>query len=378
MAVVSSTTTVSIQSASVPAWYSALVHKQWATPLSNTILSVADPLAVTTNVGTTGLESVTSAWTGMGCDSTNYEIFTLRNGGHNDYHGNEVYSCDLSAASPAWQRRRNATAQSGSGNQTTWSDGRPTSDHTEMSTIAGGGRWFSIGSNAMNFNGGSNVFRWWEFDRGANDWIDLGTHNSGASIGFPCGLALYDPTDSQIIQVRTWGASPSLVFQNLSNMSGSAALTNTNSFGSETNYFVGAVDTTNRILLVRGSTVGYRIIRLNSSANKQAAWVTVSASGTAPTLRSSWHWHPPSGAFLSWQGGQTIYKLTPTVSGGTYTGLTWSTVSGYTGITPTSTIPSTGMYSKVNLMQMADSTYAFVAFPNYNGPVYVCRLTGSV
>lgn len=392
---------VSVVGASVPAWFGALAHKQWATPVHNATAiaanrhwlgasSVIDPLALSHGAHAGIIEE----WTGMGVDETRKTIFMLRNGGHDRYRGNEVYSCDLSVDAPMWTRLRNASPQSGSGHVPIWSDGRPSSHHSEMSSVAGGGRWFSLGSWAYNYLGGTSAAAWWEFDVNNsgqsisgqnNDWINLGNQSTpSAEYGFGGGCALYDSVDNQIIVLRAWGTTPSAIFRSPSSMT-SGGITNGNAMSNETLFFVGAVDTTNRYVVARTQNFGYRVLRINTTANKQAAWSTLPVTGTGPELWGAFHWHPPSGAFLAWsQTGRGLYKLTPVVSGGVYQSAEWTLISdaGFSGPTPPSVSygsPMRGMYSKTQILQMADGNYVMIIVPRYGQQdVYVCKLTGNL
>lgn len=380
MSAVSSQFSVSIASNSAPAWFTALSHKQWASPVTNWIGAVAPA----SPGGSTGHLSVLGAWCGMGIDQTRKMMFMLHNGGHNDYYGNEVYSCDLTLASPAWVRRRNPSTASGSGNIAKFSDGRPCSDHTTNLTIEAEGRWFTPGMSSTNYVGSANYNQWWEYkpfsgtgtiSGAADDWVDLG--NTHASNGLSvAGLALWDSFDRQVLVFHNNNTSPSVEFQSIDNMSGAAALTNTQPLAMGGG-MMGSIDTTNRIVLVRWNST-YYYLKLTNNTTKQAAWSSVSVSGTEPPNTYQMHWHAPSNAFITWDGASGLRKLTPTVSGGGYTSATWSAVAGAGGVTPLS--GSLLMYNKINIVQnMGDGTSALVIVSRYANPdTYVMRLTGAV
>lgn len=381
---VSNTFSVSVNNPAVPAWFSALSHKQWTSPMSNW-LGASGVIPSPLPGGATGHRSLVDAWTGMGVDQSAKKLFMLFNGGHNDYYGNEAYSCDLSIASPAWTRLRNpSTVSPTTGTITTYDDGRPATSHSTNSHAAAEGRWFMLGMPSTQYIGSARYGQWWEFDTSANDYINLGsTHaTNGLSVA---GLALWDSVDRQFLVLHNNNTSPSIEYQSIDNMSGSPALTCTQALnigGSMT----GDIDTTNRVLLVRGGGTGTTFCRrINTTANKQAAWTSVPITGTPPNDTCQLHWHAPSSAFLTWSSGQGLLKLTPTVSGGTYTGATWSTVTGFSGITP-ATHTGPGMYSKINMIRdMGDGTAAFIVLSRYANPasvsgadLCVCRLTGAV
>lgn len=390
----SNTVGIVVTSPSVPAWFTSLSHKQWTTPLSNWLGDDAvEPLP--SPGGTTGQVGIINEWTGMGADQTNKMIFMLANGGHNSYYGNEVYSCDLSAASPAWIRRRDPSTPTGYPNTIThFADGRPCSMHTTELTASAEGRWFQLGMPGTNYNGSTRNQQWWEFkpfdgagtiSGQANDWIDLGTANHptySGSAGIR-GCAMWDAVDRQFIIVHGNNVSPSITYQSIDNMAGAPALQNTTQIAFN-DFEACAIDTTNRILLMRSIAVGgapmYRWVSLASNATKTGAINSITApGGTAPPLPYAMYWHPASQAFITYDGASGFRKLTPTVSGGAYTSLgNWTAVSGTTGTPPSN--PINLLYSKINLIHdMGDGTSAFIVVPRYQSPdVYVCRLTGTL
>ena len=361
-------------SGAVPAWFSALSHKQWATPVSNW-LGASGVIPSPLPGGNTGHLSVVGAWCGMGVDPTRKTLFMLHNGGHNDYYGNEVYSCDLSLSSPVWVRRRDPSTPTGSGNISSFADGTPCSDHTTNLHVSAEGRWFTPGMSSTNYVGSANYNQWWEYLPTTDAWVNLGSSHAGNGLSV-AGLALWDSVDRQILVFHNNNTSPSVEFQSIDDMSGSAALTNTQPLATGGG-MMGSIDTTNRIVLIRWNST-YYYLKLTNNTTKQAAWSSVSVSGTEPPNTYQMHWHAPSGAFLSWDGSSGISKLTPTVSGGNYTSAVWSTVSGFTGSAPSSS--STLMYNKINIISdMGDGSAAFIVVPRYGNPdTYVCRITGAV
>ncbi len=155
----SATTTCTTQNQTgAPAWFLEQRHERWTTPVSNWLgaSDVKDPLATTApNSGTTGHAAIITAWTGMGADQTRKMIWMAGNGGHADYAGNEVYSCDLNVDSPAWIRRRNASPAPSNNQQvwTKWADATPPADHSGMHQVAAEGRWFRLSPEAPNWLG---------------------------------------------------------------------------------------------------------------------------------------------------------------------------------------------------------------------------------
>jgi len=358
----------------VPVWFASLGNLEATAPVTNWLgaSGVKDPLASSHG----SHAAIITAWTGMGLDQESKTAFMLHNGGHSDYFGNEVYSVDLSRESPAWVRRRNASVATGSGDITKFSDGRPCADHTSSLHVAAEGRWFTPGMSSTNYNGGGARQQWWEYDTAAEDYIDLGsTHAGGGGGGF--GTACWDKNARHVITVFDNNQSPSIEFQSIDNMSGSAVLLNNNHLNTA-NPIISAVDTTNKVLLVRAQSQ-YYFVRIDTNANRRSAWTVLSASGTASDRKNVLWWHEPSQAFITWGGGNTIRKLTPTVSGGAYTSLAWSRVS-VGGSSLPSSGPAAGMYDKVNYIEdMGNGDSALVVVPRYANPdTYVIRIVGSI
>lgn len=379
---VSNTFSVSINNPTVPVWFSNLAHKQWSSPVTNWLgaTGVKDPGA---GLGTHA--GIITEWTGMLADQDDKTIAMLGNGGHNSYYGNEVYSCNLRASAPAWSRIKNADTPTGSGDLAKWSNGQPASDHTGNIPIAANQRWFKLGMNSTNYLGFAHGNQWWEYDRTNNTYIDRGSTHQG--LGGIWGLTCWDPQDQQLIVIRpdaTSGSQYGVEWVNISDLS--TAVTSTRWINIADGP-AGGVDTTNHTLVLRfdrGNPTGLDVhtLSLASNTTKQANWTRITSTGTQPPKTYQMHWHAPSGAWLTWDGGQGIYKLTPTVSGGVYTAAVWSRVTtGFTGVTVAADATgSNKMYSKINMIQnMGDGTSAFVVVPRYGNPdVYVCRLTGAV
>jgi hypothetical protein len=205
-------------------------------------------------------------------------------------------------------------------------------------------------------------------------------------------MAVFDPADRHVITARL--SFGNVMFTPLDTYQGAAEYTNTSGNFDWVDYTCMALDTTNRVLLIIAwNSWGTRVraFKIDTVANKVAAPRTesqVPVSGSPPQSRSdsALHWHPPSNAFLcratSTGSSQNLWKLTPTVVGGVYTGLTWSQVtSGWSGATPVQADLSGagGVQKKFHLMLMPDGSYAAVFWGQYAFPdLWVCRLTGGI
>jgi hypothetical protein len=90
---------------SVPAWSSRLAVNEW-----REIAGSAMALALPTNTAylTTGTRAIGNhlmrmdAWCGLSIDTRASTVWSLANGGHGDYYGNEVLMLDLMSSAPKW------------------------------------------------------------------------------------------------------------------------------------------------------------------------------------------------------------------------------------------------------------------------------------
>lgn len=124
------------------------------------------------------------AWCGLAIDTRSNTVWSLANGGHDDYHGNEVMKINLGANSPAWVEMlpSNSAAEfTIPNNAGYYSSGRPASSHTYYSQqfIEARNRAVRFGTHAASSSG--NGFR--NIDgyspdaaQGVNGWDAPGTY----------------------------------------------------------------------------------------------------------------------------------------------------------------------------------------------------------
>jgi len=112
----------------LPAWVTALSIGQWF-PIPNTAMSSVAPAP--TPAGNTGPQSKVLAWTSFVVDARTSKVYSLANGGHNDYSGNEVDVLDLEVDQPAWSQLVAPTPNAQLTNcQLYYADDRPAARHT--------------------------------------------------------------------------------------------------------------------------------------------------------------------------------------------------------------------------------------------------------
>jgi hypothetical protein len=114
--------------AAAPAWVAALALGQWY-PIPNTAMSGIAPSP--TPLGNTGPQSKVIAWTSFVVDTRTSKVYSVANGGHQDYSGNEVDVLDLETDQPAWTQLLAPTPSTQLSNcQLYYADDRPVSRHT--------------------------------------------------------------------------------------------------------------------------------------------------------------------------------------------------------------------------------------------------------
>jgi len=364
-----------------PTWLSGQPDKKWLNPLDNSAAisankhwlgasAIVDPVE-----GGVNHKAVYDAYCGMGWCQVTKSGFTLANGGHVDYFGNEVYSFDLSANAPQYKRRRNSDAHEGSsGTVTKWSTGRPASDHSGAMLLGAAGEWLKCGHGGCNYTGNQATKQWWKYDYTTlEDYVDLGVTRSDSDGGTNSVAAVYDPVNDQIITVRSSNSSSAkaLAFARRSDKVETGTSTYIFPFGGGV---LAAFDSTNNIVLAKydGSDTDFYAFKTPYTSNP----TLITATGTPAFPRTqNFYWHAASGCYVTWNGGQGIGKLTPTgMSGGMYTGLVYSQVTSTTGVTVQS--DNFLMYGKVGLIDnMGGGRSLLVVVSRYAFPdVYALAL----
>ena len=166
----------------MPSWRQNMTVGEWR-QVSGTALSSA-PMAVRTypDRGNTGPASKVDTWSGYAVDTRDSSLYSVANGGHQDYAGNEVNRLRLSDSAPTWAELRESspssaipTAASGQ-NVTHYSDGRPASRHTYYGVTLN-----EVSNRAMLFTGsgwgnqGGALHSADSFNLSNNSWDAKGT-----------------------------------------------------------------------------------------------------------------------------------------------------------------------------------------------------------
>jgi len=163
----------------MPAWRQGQAVGEWR-QISNSALSTA-PRAVAVG-GNTGPQSKVIAWNSLAIDNRDSSVYSVANGGHHDYAGNEVNRIRLLDGAPRWTEPRASTPSSQTTeNSTHYADGRPASRHTYYGVVINESR------NRAMVLGGSRWGNGWMlpsvdgFNLGNNDWDAAGSYPNAPS-----------------------------------------------------------------------------------------------------------------------------------------------------------------------------------------------------
>jgi hypothetical protein len=93
--------------------------------------SLSNASVMTAPNGSNSPQGKQDAWCGWQVDTRTSKVYSRAQGGHDDYHGNEVNVIDLSAASPSWSQLIAPTAAGANITSADlyYGDGRPSSQH---------------------------------------------------------------------------------------------------------------------------------------------------------------------------------------------------------------------------------------------------------
>jgi hypothetical protein len=116
-----------------PAWVSNLAIGQWA-QIPNTAISGVEPSPVPPG---NGPRFKVDGWNSFVVDTRTSTVYSVANGGHADYAGNEVDALNLEVAQPQWVQKVAPTpsGQLGPGGQDFYPDGRPASRHSYYGVV---------------------------------------------------------------------------------------------------------------------------------------------------------------------------------------------------------------------------------------------------
>ena len=335
----------------LPAWVSALAIGQW-TAIPNTSMSSVAPS--TTPAGNTGPQSKVIAWTSFVVDTRTSKVYSVANGGHNDYSGNEVDVLDLEIDRPAWSQLLAPTPDAQLTNcKSYYADDRPAARHTyygatlnefnDRIMLFGGANWCV---NGGFFSGISS------YNITANSYSQSTTHGTLPN-GF-AGVAAYslDPTSGDVygfldFNYGRWNRSLN-TFTVLSPSGNGPG-------GSEA---MSAMDTARGRILIVGQGSDHHIYTLSSNSFTSITLNGASAASVSNTFGDAMVYVAAIDRYLVRLGGpgDAVYQVHPS----TFEATNFATTDG-------ASIPSTqnGPYNK------------FLYVPRLQGCVYVPSYSGN-
>jgi hypothetical protein len=339
----------------LPAWVNALAIGQWY-EIPNTSISSVDPSP--TPPGVEGPSAKVYDWTSFVADHRTSKVYSVANGGHAGYGGNEVDALELERDDPRWIEvlppTPNASVTSCS---EYYADGRPTSRHTYYGILLNefddrimlaGGSWYC--GNGIPFLQTID-----SYNIGANSYSPAGTHPR-FSRPFDIFAVAYtlDPFTGDIYAVQSgttgrWNRSSNTFTADI------GATGSVNSGG----YASSAFDTTRRRIYVHGGdNNSHHLYTLSTNAWTAATLSGPEAATIAGAQQAALVYVPALDAYLLRRGGAggTVYRI----NASTFEVTTLPTSGG-------SSIPSTqnGPFNK------------FLYLPNLRGAVYVPTYPGN-
>lgn len=329
---------------SLPAWVSALSPGSW-TALPGTAMSGIQPSP--TPPGNTGPSSKVGAWTSFVVDPETSMCYSVANGGHADYAGNEVDRLVLDTAAPYWEARLAPTPTGSLAScQSYYSDGRPTSRHSYYGvTYEPVNRRFMLFGGAWWCGGGGFHGAISSYNINSNSYSASNAHPGSVSGGVWGMCSNPDTGDVYMFRdwfISKWTRSSNSYAANVS-PSGSAP------YGNES---PSAFDSSRGRILVIGGTSNDRHVYTVGTNTVAQITLSGSAAGSVQGSARALMYIPALDAYLvrgSGSGG-TVYRI----NAANWECTTFTTSGG-------GSVPSTpnGPYNK------------FLYVPKLNGCVYV-------
>jgi len=302
--------------------------------------------------GNTGPAAKVIAWNSFVVDTRTSKVYSVANGGHGDYSGNEVDVLDLERDDPSWFQVLAPSLNVRDAEY--YADGRPTSRHTyygvtlnefdDRIMLFGGSRW-QIGNFPRNID---------SYNIGANSYNPQGTHPDAASNFIGVQATALNPLTGDVylnqdFLLGRWNRSTN-TFVTLS-PSGADRPQGYNT--------VAAFDTSRgRILFLGGTAADHHIYTLSSNAWSAISISGANASTVSGAMQAAMLYVSAMDRYLVRldNAGGTIYQI----DAATFAVTTFPTTNG-------GSIPSTqnGPFNK------------FLYVPRLRGAVYVPSYSGT-
>jgi hypothetical protein len=289
----------------MPAWRQGQAVGEWR-QVANSALSTA-PRAVAVG-GNTGPESKVIAWNSFVIDSRSSSVYSVANGGHHDYAGNEVNRIRLLDAAPRWTEPRAATPSSQIAENTShYADGRPTSRHTYYGATINESRNRAMVVGGAQWGNGGMLATMDGFNLSSNDW-DAARSYPNAPSEFSSNHGSAVAQDRATGDIYVFGSFTAARWNSAAN-SWTRLLTNTGTYGQ---YAASAMDTKrNRILVVGGENNDRGLYDKASNSMSNVTFSGPNASAMTGDTGNGMVYDPGLDAYLLRKAGagNAIYRI---------------------------------------------------------------------
>lgn len=340
----------------LPAWVSALPIGGWY-QIPNTSLSSIDPSPLPP--GITGPESKILAWTSFVVDTRTSKVYSVANGGHSNYAGNEVDELNLELDQPAWIQRLAPTPNNQIVEEVThYADGRPTSRHTYYGVTFNeiNDRIMLVGGARFGFSFGYGISTMDSYNITANTYSPAGTHPNISPSGLATFIGFNTVGNPLTGDIYSFGNSASGKWTRATNTWTATGASGPSPWGV---YAMSAMDTTRGRILILGGTNGDRhTYTLLNNTLAQITLTGANAANVSGATEGALVYVAAIDRYLARLGGSgaTVYQVHPS----TFDVTTFATTNG-------ASIPSTqnGPFNK------------FLYVPRLRGCVYVPSYSGN-
>ncbi len=313
--------------------------------------------------GITGPRSRMDAYCGLVSKGTDF--YSVRNGGHGDYWGNEVMRFQLASNTPSWEMVKPSSSfvPGVADSNSRYGDGTPASSHSYAHhRYVRERNWFvSVGNTAVANNGGSPN-ECVVYDIAGNDWMPVGTMPDCMPVVIANHAVWQDPAKGDIYHcyariVNRWNQASNTWTFNLNEI--------TNQYGIAG---VGCTDAYRRRALVFGNSGGGADKTVVYSLDTNT-WVEQTITGDQTLVGNAYFglvFSPVTDRFYAMTGGPDgagLFEIHPT---------TFScTVKPATGATGMSEQAGTGVYTR---FQYVPELGGLVYFPRHSSNAWFLRL----
>jgi hypothetical protein len=289
----------------MPAWRQGVAVGEWR-QVAGTALASA-PRAVVVG-GNTGAISKVIAWNGFSIDTRDSSIYSVANGGHHDYAGNEVNRIRLTDSAPAWAEPRPATPTSQLVDSAThYADGRPTSRHTFYGTVLNERRGRAMVLGGSQWGNGFMFPTMDGFNLSSSDWDAARTYPNTMA-DFNVGMACAVTEQKSTGDIYTFANYAVMRWSNASN-AWTRLLANTPVYGQ---YAASALDTRrNRILVAGGLTNDRGLFDIATNTMQTVTFSGPNASAMSGDTGNGLVYDPALDAYLLRKpgAGATLYRI---------------------------------------------------------------------